>query len=99
MPVLRHAEAMDPWASSREIARLAEAARTGKATREELAGSTITISSLGALGGLVTTPVINHPEVAIIGVNRIVERLRVLCSRCVGIPRWQRQQPLDHAAR
>jgi 2-oxoisovalerate dehydrogenase E2 component (dihydrolipoyl transacylase) len=74
VPVLRHAEAMDPWASSREIARLAEAARTGKATREELAGSTITISSLGALGGLVTTPVINHPEVAIIGVNRIVER-------------------------
>ena len=57
-----------------EIARLAEAARSGKAAREELTGSTITITSLGALGGIVTTPVINHPEVAIVGVNRIVER-------------------------
>ncbi|WP_427913023.1 dihydrolipoamide acetyltransferase family protein [Ramlibacter sp. MMS24-I3-19] len=74
VPVLRHAEAMDPWACAREIARLAEAARTGKAGRDELSGSTITISSLGPLGGIVTTPVINHPEVAIIGVNRIVER-------------------------
>jgi len=74
VPVLRHAETMDLWACSREIARLAEAARGGKAGRDELAGSTITISSLGPLGGMVTTPVINHPEVAIIGVNRIVER-------------------------
>jgi 2-oxoisovalerate dehydrogenase E2 component (dihydrolipoyl transacylase) len=74
VPVLRHAEAMDPWACAREIARLAEASRTGKAGRDELSGSTITISSLGPLGGIVTTPVINHPEVAIIGVNRIVER-------------------------
>ena len=74
VPVLRHAETRDPWSSAAEIARLAEAARTGKATREELTGSTITISSLGALGGIVSTPVINHPEVAIVGVNRIVER-------------------------
>jgi len=74
VPVLRHAEAQDLWAFSREVTRLAEAARSGKAGRDELAGSTITITSLGALGGLVTTPVINHPEVAIIGVNRIVER-------------------------
>ncbi|MBA2964203.1 MULTISPECIES: dihydrolipoamide acetyltransferase family protein [Ramlibacter] len=74
VPVLRHAEAMDVWACAKEIARLAEAARSGKAGRDELAGSTITISSLGPLGGIVTTPVINHPEVAIIGVNRIVER-------------------------
>jgi 2-oxoisovalerate dehydrogenase E2 component (dihydrolipoyl transacylase) len=74
VPVLRHAEARDLWASAAEIARLAEAARTARATREELGGSTITITSLGALGGIVTTPVINHPEVAIIGVNRIVER-------------------------
>ena len=59
---------------ARELARLAEAARNGKATREELGGSTITITSLGPLGGLVSTPVINHPEVAIVGVNRIVER-------------------------
>ena len=74
VPVLRHAEAMDPWACSHEIARLADAGRNGKAGRDELSGSTITISSLGPLGGIVTTPVINHPEVAIIGVNKIVER-------------------------
>jgi 2-oxoisovalerate dehydrogenase E2 component (dihydrolipoyl transacylase) len=74
VPVIRNAEARDPWASAREIVRLAEAARTGKATRDELSGSTITITSLGPLGGIVTTPVINHPEVAIVGVNRILER-------------------------
>ena len=74
VPVLRHAEARDLWSTSVEISRLADAARTAKAGREELSGSTITITSLGALGGIVTTPVINHPEVAIVGVNRIVER-------------------------
>ena len=74
VPVVRHAEARDPWASAAEIARLAEAARCGKCARDELSGSTITITSLGALGGIVSTPVINHPEVAIVGVNRIVER-------------------------
>jgi 2-oxoisovalerate dehydrogenase E2 component (dihydrolipoyl transacylase) len=74
VPVLRHAEARDLWSAAAEIARLADAARAGKATREELGGSTITITSLGALGGIVSTPVINHPEVAIVGVNRIVER-------------------------
>ena len=72
--VLRHAEARDMWACASEVTRLAAAAREGKAARDELSGSTITISSLGALGGIVTTPVINHPEVAIIGVNKIVER-------------------------
>jgi len=74
VPVLRHAETRDLWATAAEIARLADAARGARATREELGGSTITITSLGALGGIVTTPVINHPEVAIVGVNRIVER-------------------------
>jgi len=74
VPVVRHAEARDPWASATEIARLADAARHGKAARDELSGSTITITSLGALGGIVSTPVINHPEVAIVGVNRIVDR-------------------------
>jgi 2-oxoisovalerate dehydrogenase E2 component (dihydrolipoyl transacylase) len=74
VPVVRNAEARDPWSSAREIVRLADAARTGKAARDELSGSTITITSLGALGGIVTTPVINHPEVAIVGVNRILER-------------------------
>ena len=74
VPVVRHAEARDLWASAAEVARLAEAARSGRATRDELGGSTITISSLGALGGIASTPVINRPEVAIVGVNRIVER-------------------------
>ncbi|WP_312518909.1 dihydrolipoamide acetyltransferase family protein [Massilia sp.] len=74
VPVVRHAEARDPWSSAAEILRLAEAARSGKATRDELSGSTITITSLGPLGGIVTTPVINRPEVAIIGTNRIVDR-------------------------
>jgi 2-oxoisovalerate dehydrogenase E2 component (dihydrolipoyl transacylase) len=74
VPVVRHAEARDPWSSAAEIARLADAARHGKAARDELSGSTITITSLGALGGIVSTPVINHPEVAIVGVNRIVDR-------------------------
>ena len=72
--VMHHAEARDLWSCATEVARLADAARTGKASREELSGSTITISSLGPLGGIVSTPVINHPEVAIIGVNKIVER-------------------------
>jgi 2-oxoisovalerate dehydrogenase E2 component (dihydrolipoyl transacylase) len=74
VPVLRHAEALDLWSFAAEVARLADAARSGKATREELTGSTITLTSLGALGGIVSTPVINHPEVGIVGVNRIVER-------------------------
>ena len=74
VPVLRHAEAHDLWSSATEVARLAEAARSGKATRDELSGSTITISSLGALGGIVSTPVINRPEVAIVGINRIALR-------------------------
>ncbi|MCC7271686.1 MAG: 2-oxo acid dehydrogenase subunit E2 [Alphaproteobacteria bacterium] len=74
VPVVRHAEARDIWGCAAEVNRLAEAARAGTATREELGGSTITITSLGALGGLATTPVINRPEVAIVGVNRIQVR-------------------------
>ena len=74
VPVVKHAEAMDVWSLAAEISRLGEAARSGKATREELSGSTITITSLGPLGGVVTTPVINYPEVAIVGPNKIVER-------------------------
>jgi len=74
VPVVRHAEARDLWSCAAEIARLAAAARAGEATRDELTGSTITITSLGPLGGIVTTPVINPPETAIVGVNRIVTR-------------------------
>jgi 2-oxoisovalerate dehydrogenase E2 component (dihydrolipoyl transacylase) len=74
VPVVRHAESLDMWDCAAEVARLAEAARTGTATREELSGSTITITSLGAMGGVVSTPIINHPEVAIVGVNKIMMR-------------------------
>ena len=74
VPVVRHAEARGIFDCAAEMNRLAEAARSGTATRDELSGSTITISSLGALGGIVSTPVINHPEVAIIGVNKIATR-------------------------
>jgi 2-oxoisovalerate dehydrogenase E2 component (dihydrolipoyl transacylase) len=74
VPVVRHVEAMGLWDCAGEVARLADAAKKGTATREELSGSTITITSLGALGGIVTTPVINHPEVAIIGVNKMQVR-------------------------
>ncbi|OAP37707.1 branched-chain alpha-keto acid dehydrogenase subunit E2 [Sinorhizobium glycinis] len=74
VPVVRHAEARRIWDCAAELNRLAEAARTGTATRDELIGSTITISSLGALGGIASTPVINHPEVAIVGVNKIAIR-------------------------
>lgn len=74
VPVVRHAEALDLWGCGAEVYRLAEAAKAGTASRDELRGSTITITSLGAMGGLVTTPIINHPEVAIIGVNKIVMR-------------------------
>ncbi|MDW6024859.1 dihydrolipoamide acetyltransferase family protein [Mesorhizobium sp. BAC0120] len=72
--VVHHAEARDIWDCAAEVARLSEAARDGTAKREELSGSTITITSLGAMGGVATTPVINHPEVAIIGVNKMMVR-------------------------
>jgi 2-oxoisovalerate dehydrogenase E2 component (dihydrolipoyl transacylase) len=74
VPVVRHAEALDLWGLGAELNRLAEAAKAGTATREELTGSTITITSLGAMGGVVTTPIINHPEVAIVGVNKMMVR-------------------------
>ena len=74
VPVIRDAQDRNVWQLATEIARLAEAARTGKAKPDELSGSTLTITSLGPLGGIATTPVINRPEVAIIGPNRIVER-------------------------
>ena len=74
VPVVRHAEGLAIRQLAAEIARVAEAARTGAATRDELAGSTISITSLGALGGLVTTPILNPPEVAIVGVNKIETR-------------------------
>ena len=74
VPVIRDAQDKNVWQLASEIGRLAEAARTGKAKSEELSGSTLTVTSLGPLGGIATTPVINRPEVAIIGPNKIVER-------------------------
>ncbi|MFM9978363.1 MAG: dihydrolipoamide acetyltransferase family protein [Sphingomonadaceae bacterium] len=74
VPVIRDAHAKNVWQLATEIARLADAARTGKATSAELSGGTLTVTSLGPLGGIATTPVINRPEVAIIGPNKIVER-------------------------
>ncbi len=74
VPVIRDAQDCNVWQLATEITRLADAARTGKAKSEELSGSTLTVTSLGPLGGIATTPVINRPEVAIIGPNKIVER-------------------------
>ncbi|HWA00775.1 MAG TPA: dihydrolipoamide acetyltransferase family protein [Caulobacterales bacterium] len=74
VPVVRNVEERDIWACASEVQRLSAAARSGAATRSELSGSTITITSLGAMGGVVSTPVLNAPEVAIIGVNKIMER-------------------------
>ncbi|MED5607104.1 dihydrolipoamide acetyltransferase family protein [Pseudomonas sp. JH-2] len=96
VPVLRNAESRDLWGNAAEVARLAEAARHGKASREELSGSTITLSSLGALGGIVSTPVINHPEVAIVGVNRMVERPMVVNGQIVVRKMMNLSSSFDH---
>ena len=96
VPVLRHAEAGSLWANAGEISRLANAARTNKASREELSGSTITLTSLGALGGIVSTPVVNTPEVAIVGVNRIVERPVVIDGQVVVRKMMNLSSSFDH---
>lgn len=96
VPVLRHAESADLWGNAREIHRLADAARRGKATREELSGSTLTLSSLGALGGIASTPVVNTPEVAIVGVNRIVERPVVIDGQIVIRKMMNLSSSFDH---
>jgi 2-oxoisovalerate dehydrogenase E2 component (dihydrolipoyl transacylase) len=74
VPVVRDAQSRSLWDLAAEMRRVSEAARTNKASREELSGSTITVTSLGPLGGIASTPVINHPEVAIIGPNKLVQR-------------------------
>ncbi|MBN3833952.1 dihydrolipoamide acetyltransferase family protein [Burkholderia sp. Ac-20344] len=96
VPVLRHAEARDVWSISAEIARLADAVRANRAQRDALSGSTITISSLGALGGIVSTPVINHPEVGIVGVNRIVERPMIRDGAVVARKMMNLSSSFDH---
>ena len=74
VPVVRNAQSLGLWEVAAEIRRLAERARSNKATRDELVGSTITVTSLGKLGGIASTPIINAPEVAIIGLNKAIER-------------------------
>ena len=96
VPVLRHAESLDLWASAAGIARVAEGAKSGKLGREELTGSTITLTSLGALGGIVSTPVINHPEVAIVGVNRMVERPMLRNGQVVARQLMNLSSSFDH---
>jgi 2-oxoisovalerate dehydrogenase E2 component (dihydrolipoyl transacylase) len=78
VPVIRNAQSLSVWQLASEALRLAEAARSGKASREELSGSSITLSSLGPMGGITSTPVINRPEVAIIAVNKVEEKVVVV---------------------
>jgi len=96
VPVLRHAETHDLWSCATAIARLAEAAKRGKAARDELSGSTITITSLGPLGGIVSTPVINYPEVAIVGVNRMVLRPMIRDGQVVARQMMNLSSSFDH---
>ena len=83
VPVIRDANHKTMVELAREIDRLAEATRAGTATREELSGSTFTITSLGALGGLMATPIINFPEVAILGIHKISKRPAVVGDKVV----------------
>ncbi|MEE2849629.1 MAG: 2-oxo acid dehydrogenase subunit E2 [Pseudomonadota bacterium] len=96
VPVVRHAEARDPYDTALEIARVSGAAKDGSAKREELSGSTITITSLGTLGGVVHTPIINHPEVAIVGPNKIAERIVVKDGQMVVRKMMNLSSSFDH---
>jgi 2-oxoisovalerate dehydrogenase E2 component (dihydrolipoyl transacylase) len=96
VPVIRDAQAMSVWQLASEVLRLAEAARTGKAARDELMGSTITISSLGPMGGVTSTPVINRPEVAILAVNKVEEKLVPLDGEIVVRKRMNLSLSCDH---
>jgi 2-oxoisovalerate dehydrogenase E2 component (dihydrolipoyl transacylase) len=96
VPVLRDAQAHDLWANAAEVLRLADAARSGKAVRDELSGSTITLTSLGRLGGIMATPVINHPEVAIVGVNRIALRPMIRDGAVVARQMMNLSSSFDH---
>ena len=83
VPVIRHAESLDIWQQAAEISRLATAARENNAQPQELSGSTITITSLGAIGGIASTPIVNHPETAIIGVNKMQQRAVVVDDKII----------------
>jgi len=96
VPVISDAGGRDVWSIAREILRLSEAARSGKAAREELSGSTITISSLGPMGGIASTPVINRPEVAILAVNKLEEKPVVVDGRIEIRKRMNLSLSCDH---
>ncbi|MDB5421710.1 MAG: dihydrolipoyllysine-residue (2-methylpropanoyl)transferase [Brevundimonas sp.] len=96
VPVVRHAEARDAYDTALEIARVSTAAKDGSPKREELSGSTITITSLGTLGGVVHTPIINHPEVAIVGPNKIAERVVVRDGQMVIRKMMNLSSSFDH---
>ena len=96
VPVIRGAEGMSVWQIASEALRLAEAARSGKASREELSGSSITLSSLGPMGGITSTPVINRPEVAIIAVNKVEEKVVVVESEIEVRKRMNLSLSCDH---
>ncbi len=96
VPVVRHAEARDPYDTALEIARVSGAAKDGSAKRDELSGSTITITSLGTLGGITHTPIINHPEVAIVGPNKIAERVVVKDGQMVVRKMMNLSSSFDH---
>jgi 2-oxoisovalerate dehydrogenase E2 component (dihydrolipoyl transacylase) len=96
VPVVTHAEARDLWDCAAELSRVTAAARDGSATRDELTGSTITLTSLGPLGGVAATPVINHPEVAIIGPNKLVERAVVQAGHIVVRKMMNVSSSFDH---
>jgi 2-oxoisovalerate dehydrogenase E2 component (dihydrolipoyl transacylase) len=96
VPVLRHAESCDLWQLAAAIGRLAQAARDGSIAAKDLSGSTITLTSLGALGGIVSTPVINLPEVAIIGVNKLAPRPMVVDGQVVVRSMMNLSSSFDH---
>jgi len=96
VPVVRHAEARELWDCARELQRVAEAARSGSAKREELSGSTITLTSLGPLGGVSATPIINMPEVAILAPNRLVERPVMQAGQVVARKMMNLSSAFDH---
>jgi len=96
VPVVKHAETLDVWRAATQIAQVAAKARDNTASKDDLSGSTITVTSLGALGGLASTPIINHPEVAIIGPNAIVERPVVRAGQIVVRKMMNLSSSFDH---
>ena len=96
VPVVRHCETIDIWQAAAEVSRVATLARTGKATTRDLSGSTISVTSLGALGGIATTPVINVPETTIIGVNKMQERPVIRSGRFVARNMMNVSASFDH---